>query len=175
MIKVKGSDFEAAVGGDFKSALVCIKTFDGAKYNSATKTWVVSANKQQFRARMLGFPIDIGGTHYTRYGNPYGREEWADAKEEMKAEKERMDANGAKLEALKGELLSRCATFVGNREKASLLYALILGDRMGRSNFSIDEKYQKAKEIADWYEDARLKIFDANSDDDYVETTSNWY
>jgi len=91
-ITVKLSDATISLGGDFATALACVKGVPGRAYNGATKTWSVPQTLHQFQAVARGLPIDVvssasagrSGQHITRYGSKYSAAEW-DAKRAVDA------------------------------------------------------------------------------------------
>ena len=90
-ITVKLSDATISLGGDFATALACVKAVPGRAYDSATKTWSVPQTLLHFQAAARGLPIDVvssaagrSGQHITRYGNKYSAAEW-DAKRAVDA------------------------------------------------------------------------------------------
>lgn len=85
-IKVKLNDGTVEVGGEFKSALAWVKSFEGRQYDPATKTWTVPTTLREFDKKNSRFPMDVlsgngssrtqTGDHHTRYGNVWAEEEW---------------------------------------------------------------------------------------------------
>lgn len=90
-IKVKFNDGLVEVGGEFTEALAWVKSLQGRKYDSSTKTWSCPA-EMQATMRYCSFPYDVlagdgsngkyrSGNHVTKYGSVYSREEWQQAQE----------------------------------------------------------------------------------------------
>lgn len=82
-IKVQCTDGTIELGGEFSSSLARVKAIAGRKYDSATKVWLVPVEMKYFS---YGTPFDVlsgnttpryqSGSHHTRYGNVYDRQEW---------------------------------------------------------------------------------------------------
>jgi hypothetical protein len=80
-ITVKLNDMTVTVGGDFQSALAFVKSFNGRRFDAATKTWIVPTTSKEFRQGCT-LPLDLGtGEHITSWGTRYSGSEW-DAKHE---------------------------------------------------------------------------------------------
>ncbi|HEU5013936.1 MAG TPA: hypothetical protein VFT66_15555 [Roseiflexaceae bacterium] len=90
MLTVKLTDATVQVGGDFQNALAFIKSFDGRRYDGATKVWTVPTTLKAFAAR-CSFPYDVAaasgdarhrsGEHVTRWGTRYRGDEWSAKRE----------------------------------------------------------------------------------------------
>ena len=97
-VKVKLTDGEVELGGNFQSALSFVRGFTGRSHDPSTKTWTIPITLKEF-GKHNSFPTEVlgskgrhgryvAGNHITKYGTVYSADEWDANKRAWKAEAE---------------------------------------------------------------------------------------
>jgi hypothetical protein len=175
-IKIQLKDGMVEVGGDFQSALNFVKSFEGRNFDSATKTWSIPVSLQDF-GRGCRFPYDVtsghsngrlaSGSHVTKYGNSYSRDEWSAQVQARKAEAEISEAFGDKFFALDAELRQRAEQIQLNPKVLPAITSYNFESRleMGSIKFATPAREVEVMALYHWYSDAKAALYEAQDDE----------